>query len=156
MEESFIFQVKTEIRENMTNLEDVMGLMFLSKEAQQVADMAARIAVRMIRERDKEIARLEEMLEEQQSQVAVLERDLDHEQMATFMQPTFSAKTADIIIQQLKEKEELKELLERKNVELDARLYKILDQNKEIEDLKSQLDQERSRTLSVLEKMKTE
>ena len=156
MEESFIFQVKTEIRENMTNLEDVMGLMFLSKEAQQVADMAARIAVRMIRERDKEIARLEEMLEEQQSHVAVLERDLGHEQMATFMQPTLNAKTADIMIQQLKENEALKELLDRKNVELDARLYKILDQNKEIEDLKSQLDQERSRTLSVLEKMKTE
>jgi hypothetical protein len=136
-------------------MEEVMGLMFLSKEAQQVADTAARIAVRMITSREKEIAQLQEVIEDQHAKIAVLERDLDHEQMASFMQPMFNANTTDIIIKQLKEVVTLKEHLENKNIELDARLYKILEQNKEIEDLKAQLDQERSRALSV-DKMKTE
>ena len=133
--DSFIQEVKTELRENMTNLDEVWQLMMLPPDKQQMLETAAIVALRRIEEKDNEMMRLEELYKK-------TERHLESQQMSNFMAPTIISDLTTETIEQFKEIQQLKALLAIKD--------------KEIEDLMIQVDQERSKALSVLEKFKTE
>ena len=175
--EWFEQEVKLDMREKITNFEDVWELMILSPEKQEVLDTASSIAKRCIGARDYEIIRLEEQALEMQTRINHLEKTLEHEQMANLMQPRITALADERMIELYKRNEALKMQLEEKDKEIgelkttvqvkdkwlelkeiwmDFKDSVLRDKEKDIEELKAQLDQERNNALSVLEKMKTE
>jgi hypothetical protein len=175
--EWFEQEVKLDMREKITNFEDVWELMILSPEKQEVLDTASSIAKRCIGARDYEIIQLEEQAVEMQTRINHLEKTLEHEQMANLMQPRITALADERMIELYKRNEALKMQLEEKDKEItelkttvqvkdkwlelkeiwmDFKDSVLRDKEKDIEELKAQLDQERNNALSVLEKMKTE
>jgi len=140
--EWFEHEVKLDMREKRTNFEDVWELMILSPEKQEVLDTASSIAKRCIGARDHVIKRLEGEALEAQARIDYLEKGLEHEQMANLMQPRITALTDQRMIELHKQNEALRIQLE--------------DKDKDIAELKAQLDQERNNVLSILEKMKAE
>ena len=175
--EWFEHEVKLDMREKITNFEDVWELMILSPEKQEVLDTASSIAKRCIGARDYEIIQLEEQAVEMQTRINHLEKTLEHEQMANLMQPRITALADERMIELYKRNEALKMQLEEKDKEItelkttvqvkdkwlelkeiwmDFKDSVLRDKEKDIEELKAQLDQERNNALSVLEKMKTE
>jgi len=81
--EWFVQQVKVELREKMTNLDDVWGLMFLNPDKQEIMDTAADIASRSIDARDKEILRLKELLRTKSEVIRCMEEQAEDERYAT-------------------------------------------------------------------------
>ena len=175
--EWFEQEVKLDMREKITNFEDVWELMILSPEKQEVLDTASSIAKRCIGARDYEIIQLEEQAVEMQTRINHLEKTLEHEQMANLMQPRITALADERMIELYKRNEALKMQLEEKDKEiselnatvqvkdkwlelkeiwLDYKDTMLRDKDKDIAELKAQLDQERNNALSILEKMKTE
>ena len=175
--EWFEQEVKLDMREKITNFEEVWELMILSPEKQEVLDTASSIAKRCIGARDHVIQQLEGEAIEAQSRIDHLEKSLEHEQMANLMQPRMTALADERMIElykrnealriQLEEKDkEIAELnttvqvkekwLELKEIWLDYKDTMLRDKDKDIAELKAQLDQERNNALSILEKMKTE
>jgi len=55
----FTFEVKRDLREKVSNFEDVWSLMFLSSDKQDILDAAARVAEQSIAARDRDILDLE-------------------------------------------------------------------------------------------------
>lgn len=103
----FIYQVKSELREKITDFEEVWNLMFLPPDKQAFLDVAARIASLSIGARDFEIVRLEELVQDQTHRIAILERDLEHEQNHNFMAPTVISRLTQTTIDQHKHIQEL-------------------------------------------------
>ena len=80
----FTQQVKVELRDKITNFEDVWSLMFLSSDKQEILDTAARVAEQAIQERDREIVRQDICIYHMQAKIDYLEKLLEHEQMENF------------------------------------------------------------------------
>jgi len=80
----FTQQVKVELRDKITNFEDVWSLMFLSSDKQEILDTAARVAEQAILERDREIVRQDICIYNMQAKIDYLEKLLEHEQMENF------------------------------------------------------------------------
>jgi predicted RNase H-like nuclease (RuvC/YqgF family) len=134
--EWFTFEVKRDLREKITNFEDVWSLMFLSPDKQEILDAAARVAQESIAARnreiefkDQEIAETEGLvdflrktivknaeqhereLEERDERIRSLERHLESQQMSNFMAPTIISDLTKTTIDQFKEIQRLKALL---------------------------------------------
>lgn len=75
--EWFIYEIKKDLREKMTDLEEVWELMILTPDKKAIFDSAARIAKVSIHNRDKEIARLEESLGCKDQYIVHLEEQLE-------------------------------------------------------------------------------
>ena len=56
--ERFIWKIKADLRESVTNFEDVWSIMFLSSDRQAVADSAARVAQEIVDTKDAQIDQL--------------------------------------------------------------------------------------------------
>ena len=61
--EWFIDRVKEDLRDRVTTLDEIWAIMIFSPERQSVAEAAARVAEKIIQEKDQEIADLREQLE---------------------------------------------------------------------------------------------
>jgi len=59
----FITQIREDLTEKITTLDEIWAIMIFSPERQSVAEAAARVAEKMIKEKDQEIAELREQLE---------------------------------------------------------------------------------------------
>ena len=135
--EWFAYEVKKDLREKVTNFEDVWALMFLSPEKQLVIDAAARVAQQSIAARDREMVELEESIadqanlvdflrktiiqnaeqhereiEERDERIKSLERHLESQQMSNFMAPTIISNLTQTTIDQHKQIVALKASLE--------------------------------------------
>jgi hypothetical protein len=124
----FTYEVKKDLREKVTNFEDVWALMFLSPDKQLVIDAAARVAQQSIAARDREMVELEEFtadqanlvdflrktiiknaeqhereIEERDERIKSLERHLESQQMSNFMAPTIISNLTQTTINQHKE-----------------------------------------------------
>lgn len=142
--EWFAYEVKKDLREKVTNFEDVWALMFLSPDKQLVIDAAARVAQQSIAARERDIADLEESiadqanlvdflrktiiknaeqhereLEERDERIKSLERHLESQQMSNFMAPTIISDLTQETIDQHKEIVALRAKLEQKNLEIE-------------------------------------
>ena len=142
--EWFAYEVKKDLREKVTNFEDVWALMFLSPDKQLVIDAAARVAQQSIAARERDIADLEESiadqanlvdflrktiiknaeqhereLEERDDRIKSLERHLESQQMSNFMAPTIISDLTQETIDQHKEIVALRAKLEQKNLEIE-------------------------------------
>jgi len=107
----FIQEIKLEMREKMTSLDDVYDLMFLGRDKQELLDTAARIAKVSIQNRDNEIKRLEERLEDTLRRLRHVEQQLESQIMSNFMAPTIITDLTQTTIDQHKEIQRLKALL---------------------------------------------
>jgi len=65
----FIFQVKSDLREKMTSLDDVWGLMFLSPEKQAILDSATQLSETIIKKKDAVIEQLHAEIEDLKAQI---------------------------------------------------------------------------------------
>ena len=142
--EWFAYEVKKDLREKVTNFEDVWALMFLSPDKQLVIDAAARVAQQSIAARERDIADLEESIadqanlvdflrktiiknaeqhereiEERDDRIKSLERHLESQQMSNFMAPTIISDLTQETIDQHKEIVALRAKLEQKNLEIE-------------------------------------
>jgi hypothetical protein len=59
----FITQIREDLTEKITTLDEIWAIMIFSPERQSVAEAAARVAEKIIKEKDQEIAELREQLE---------------------------------------------------------------------------------------------
>jgi hypothetical protein len=59
----FITQIRGDLTEKITTLDEIWAIMIFSPERQSVAEAAARVAEKIIKEKDQEIADLREQLE---------------------------------------------------------------------------------------------
>jgi len=59
----FISQIRDDLTEKITTLDEIWAIMIFSPERQSVAEAAARVAHKIIQEKDQEIADLREQLE---------------------------------------------------------------------------------------------
>jgi hypothetical protein len=59
----FITQIREDLTEKITTLDEIWAIMIFSPERQSVAEAAARVAEKIIKEKDQEIADLREQLE---------------------------------------------------------------------------------------------
>jgi hypothetical protein len=59
----FITQIREDLTEKITTLDEIWAIMIFSPERQSVAEAAARVAEKIVKEKDQEIADLREQLE---------------------------------------------------------------------------------------------
>jgi hypothetical protein len=59
----FISKIRDDLTEKITTLDEIWAIMIFSPERQSVAEAAARVAEKIIKEKDQEIADLREQLE---------------------------------------------------------------------------------------------
>ena len=67
--ERFIWKIKADLRESVTNFEDVWSIMFLSSDRQAVADSAARVAQEIVDTKDAQIDQLHEEIRDLKAQL---------------------------------------------------------------------------------------
>ena len=74
--EWFISKVREDLRDRVTTLDEIWGIMIFSPEKQSVAEAAARVAEEMIQEKDREIAKLEERIAELEEESTDTQKEL--------------------------------------------------------------------------------
>jgi len=62
--DQFITLIKEDLRDRVTTLDEIWGIMIFSREKQCLAEAAARVAEEMLQEKDRKIAELEEEAED--------------------------------------------------------------------------------------------
>jgi len=143
--EWFAYEVKKDLREKVTNFEDVWALMFLSPDKQLIIDAACRIAQQSIAARDRDIADLVVELGVKDEVIA------DRENLVDFLRKTI-IKNAEQHERELEERDERIKSLER-HLEsqqmsnfmaptiISDLTQTTIDQHKEIVALRAQLEQ---------------
>jgi len=79
----FIFQVKSDLREKMTSLDDVWGLMFLSPEKQAILDSATQLSENIIKKKDAVIEERSELIEQLHAEIEDLRAQIKEERRIT-------------------------------------------------------------------------
>jgi predicted nucleic acid-binding Zn-ribbon protein len=74
--EWFISKIKEDLRERVTTLDEIWGIMIFSPEKQSVAESAARIAEEIIRAKDREIVDLKVRISELEEEAADAQQEL--------------------------------------------------------------------------------
>jgi hypothetical protein len=77
----FIWKIKADLRERVTNFEDVWSIMFLSSDKQAVAESAARVAQEIVSTKDDQIVKMEQLIDQLHAEIRDLRAQIEEERI---------------------------------------------------------------------------
>jgi hypothetical protein len=112
-------EVKTALRDKVTNFEDVWGLMFLDTEKQELLSVAGQIAARSIESRDCEIARLGDVIDDRDKEIYCFEEHVNEVRRNAEEREKRLVNDLEARDRRIREMEEERVILMRKNQTLE-------------------------------------